>query len=267
MGSGPLDRHRAKAVTTLARGEPSAIKQLYVELGDDLWEAHGGDPDSVPLFSLKGTHPVVADELARASGIVLDAGCGANPALSIALARAAQRVVVSLDIGLGTVRSALAVGAGRGVQLLGVVGDVEALPFRAGAFDGVACDDTIEHLPDDASGALELARVARRGAIVVIATPNRHSLGVMRLKVRDVLRGRRQPASAYFVSKSHLREYTWGELERLVDPVLREEARRGVPFEGNRTRPAFARAASWFVTRRPFHRVSPMIVLVTTPRP
>lgn len=266
MADDPLERHRSDAPRVLAGGDPAAIKRLYVDLGDGIWEQHRGDPDAVPRFSLAGTHGVVAAELSGVRGRVLDAGCGPNPALSIELARAGGRVTVSLDIGHGTVRSAVTAAAGRGVALLGVVGDVEALPFRDGAFDGVACDDTIEHLPDDARGAAELARVARDGAPVVIATPNRRSLTVLRDKARDALRRRRRPASAYFVSTSHLREYTWRELDALIAPVLRPRRRRGVPFEANRARAAVARAVNWSVTRSPLRRVSPMLVVVAEPR-
>jgi SAM-dependent methyltransferase len=261
----PLHRHRSDAPKVLAEGDPAAIKRLYIDLGDGVWEEHRGDPEAVPLFSLAGTHPVVAGALADVRGTVLDAGCGPNPALSIALARAADRVTVSLDIGHGTVRSAVTAAAGRGVTLRGVVGDVEALPFRDGAFDGVACDDTIEHLPDDARGAAELARVARSGAPVVIATPNRRSLTILRDKARDTLRRRRRPASDYFVSNSHLREYTWRELETLISPVLRRRHRRGVPFEANRARASVARVVNWAVQRPPLRAVSPMLVVVAEP--
>jgi SAM-dependent methyltransferase len=261
----PLDRHRSDAPRVLAEGDPAAIKRLYIDLGDGVWEEHRGDPEAVPLFSLAGTHPVVARELEAVRGTVLDAGCGPNPALSIALARRGGGATVSLDIGLGTVRSAVTAAAGRGVVLLGVVGDVEALPFRAGAFAGVACDDTIEHLPDDARGAAELARVARTGAPVVIATPNRRSLTILRDKLRDTVRRRRGPASDYFVSNSHLREYTWRELDALISPVLRRRHRRGVPFEANRARASVARVVNWAVQRPPLRAVSPMLVVVAEP--
>lgn len=265
MSDSPEDRHRAGAPEVLASGDPAAIKRLYVDLGDDMWEAHSGRPDEVPVFSYAGTHVVVADALGQVDGLVLDAGCGPNPALSIALSKQANKAVVALDIGLGTVRSAVAVAEAAGVSPLGVVGDVEALPFRTDAFDAVACDDTIEHLPNDATGAAELERVARLGSVVVIATPNRRSLKIIGQKLKDRLRGHRRPASDYYVSNSHIREYTWSECQKLVKPVLTVTRRRGVPFEGGQTRPLIVKVVNGLVTRRPFHRLSPMIVLVATP--
>lgn len=264
MAHDPVDKHRQSADEALASGDPHAIKRLYVDLGDDLWEAHQHDPESAPLFSYVGTHRVVAAALASVNGLLLDAGCGPNPALSIELAQVPGRTVVALDIGLGTVRSARALGAARGVQLLAVVGDVERLPFRDEVFDGVACDDTIEHLPDDARGASELARVARPGALVVVATPNRHSLKVLAKKMHDRVRGHRHPASHYFVSNSHIREYTWGEARRLLDPVLAYVDRHCVPFEA---RSGKGRVVNRLLRLPGLWRVAPMIVVRTRREP
>ena len=58
---------------------------------------------------------------------------------------------------------------------------------------------------------LSIAHAA--GGRMVVATPNRHSLEVVYRKGRDLLRGRRQPASAYYAATSHLREYTSRQCE------------------------------------------------------
>lgn len=259
----PLERHQSSADRVLADGDASAIKQLYVDLGEDWWAAHGDDPDGVPVLSLPETQPVVLDALRSSGGVVLDAGCGPNPALSIGLASAPGCTVVALDIGHGAVRLAREQARRHGVAVLGMVGDVEALPFRDGAFDAVACDDTVEHLPDDRSGVSELARVARRGGQVVIATPNRHNITILRRRARDLLGGRRLPVRAYFLSNSHLREYTWSQFERIVRPALRIKTRRGVGWP---TRGWKSRLANRLVVRRPFHRFGQMIVLDAEPR-
>lgn len=256
----PLANHHHVAARVMPGRNPAAIKAMYVELGADWWDAHADDLDAVPVLSLPETHPVVARLLAGTGGRLLDAGCGPNPTLSCALAATAGRTVVALDIGLGTVRTARAIGVRRGVGLLGVVGDVERLPFRAGAFDGVACDDTVEHLPDDAAGVRELLRVARRGAPVVVATPNRHNVYILRARLGDRLRGRRVALEHYYVSASHLREYSWPEVERLVGGRAAVRARVGCGWELTSTS-ATARLASWLVRRRPTRRFSSMIVV------
>jgi SAM-dependent methyltransferase len=156
--------------------------------------------------------------------------------VAIALAAVPGRTVVGLDIGLGTLRLALAQSRRAGVDLLGVVGDVEALPFRSGAFSGGVCDDTIEHLPDDSTGASELGRVLAPGGRMVVATPNRWRLDVVVRKVRDRSRGRRRPASAYFAADSHLREYSWRQLTRLMSPHVEMKRRATVGWSGGGVR-------------------------------
>jgi SAM-dependent methyltransferase len=142
-----------------------------------------------------------------------------------------------------------------------VVGDVEHLPFRAGAFDAVACDDTIEHVPDDAAAVAELGRVLKGKGRAVLATPNREDLRVVRAKLRDRTRGVRKPARAYYCSNSHLREYTWDEFERLAGPAFRVRARHAVGWD----RGWKSRLATRLLRVPGMRRVSQMIVLEVEP--
>jgi SAM-dependent methyltransferase len=244
-------RHAREVDEVLGGGDPASIKRLYVNLGSFLEDDYGADVEGVPLLSLPETAPVVLRLLRGVQGALLDAGCGPNPAVAIALALEPGRRVVALDIGAGMVRLAVARAARAGVDLLGVVGDVEALPFRAGAFIGGVCDDTIEHLPDDDRGARELARVLASGGRMVVATPNRHSLGVIRRKLADRLRGRHRPPSAYYAAESHLREYTWRGLEGVLQPHLVVRDRASVGWSGGWSRRLATRLVSvpgprWF---------------------
>jgi SAM-dependent methyltransferase len=254
----PFERHRREVAEVLIGGTADDVKRLYVHLGEDLESAFGDDPAAVPRLSYPETAEVVADAVPRTARLVLDAGCGPDPGAGTLVARRGA-AVVALDIGLGTVRLARAKAALEGVHLLAVVGDVEQLPFRDGAFDAVVCDDTIEHLPDDAAGARELRRVTADGGRVVVATPNRWSAQVLVRKLRDRRAGRRHPASHYYAAESHLREYTWRQLERVTRGAgLRIVARRSVDWPGGGRR-ALASA----VTRRwPGRLVARMLVLV-----
>lgn len=255
----PLARHQTSAPAVVAGGDAAAIKQLYVDLGRDWSEYYESNGDDIPVLSAPETLPVVVGCMARVAGRVLDAGCGPNPSVSIALASDERRSVVSLDIGLGTVRVACLQAARHGVTVVGVVGDVERLPFRSCAFDGVVCDDTLEHLPDDASGAAELARVTRTGGTIVIATPNRRSAVIMRAKLVDRFRRRRRDTKDYFVSTSHLREYTWAELDALVRPILEPMGRATVGWERMRWVNRLLRLPGLW-------RLSQMIVIEGRPR-
>src|SRR4051794_38881536 len=107
----PIDRHRAQAPAVLRSGDADAIKRLYVDLGVYFEEAHGDNPDGVPLLSLPETAPIVSALLDPLPGLLLDAGCGPVPAISIVLGALPGRTVVALDMGLGTVRLARAAAA------------------------------------------------------------------------------------------------------------------------------------------------------------
>lgn len=259
----PLQRHRVKTHEAISSQDEAAIKRLYIELGQDFWEQADGNSDyDVPVLSAPETLSSVVAAFAATSGTVLDAGCGPNPAVAIALARGRARTVVALDLGWAMVRTAKAVAEGQGTPLLAVAGDVEHLPFRPSSFDGLVCDDTIEHLPRDAMGVRELARVLRPGGLAILATPNRHSAVVLWTRLRDRARGVRKPARDYFVASSHLREYTWREFERLVRQSFAIECRRPVGWRSGRRRRAFTR-----LLRLPgLSRMSQMIVLQCHPR-
>jgi SAM-dependent methyltransferase len=45
------------------------------------------------------------------------------------------------------------------------------LPFRSGAFDAVVASDVLEHIEDDSTAVLEIARVLRPRGVVVISVP------------------------------------------------------------------------------------------------
>jgi SAM-dependent methyltransferase len=53
--------------------------------------------------------------------------------------------------------------------------DGEALPFADGAFDRVANIGSLEHFPDPAAGAREMARVLAPGGLALILLPNAYA--------------------------------------------------------------------------------------------
>lgn len=258
-----LEIHRSHADEVLPKADGASIKRLYVELGELLEAAVGDDVEAVPLLSYPEIAPVVAGLLHDKRGLVLDAGCGPYPTLSLILSSRPDRRVVALDIGLGIVRLARAYASKRGIRLLGVVADLEALPFRNGAFDAAACEDTIEHVPDDESAVKEMARVMKPSGRLVLTTPNRIRLDVLSRRFKERLRGRgRSLPSAYFAASTHLREYTWPQLERLVRPWFSVVARAQVPWSGNYR----ARLANRLVGFHPLRRLGRMVVLSLEPR-
>jgi SAM-dependent methyltransferase len=94
----------------------------------------------------------------------------------------------------------------------------DRLPFPAGAFDRVAVVDMLEHVPDDAAFARELARVVKPGGRLVVNTPH--------LK-RTALRSLRQRIGQTDEKHGHLRPgYTIERLRELLQPAFEIERQR-----------------------------------------
>jgi SAM-dependent methyltransferase len=111
----------------------------------------------------------------RAISSALEAGCGTGY-LSQLLQRERGWPMVALDFSGDGLLHARELGVGNAVQ-----GDIRCLPFGDGAFDLVMSLDVLVHLPrgDEHLAARELARVARRGGLVVV-----------RVSALDMLRSR-----------------------------------------------------------------------------
>jgi 2-polyprenyl-3-methyl-5-hydroxy-6-metoxy-1,4-benzoquinol methylase len=107
----------------------------------------------------------------------LDAGCGDGRYLA-ALASLPGRParVAGTDIAERMLATARRAAATAGVEAELVRANLEALPFTDATFDLVLCTQVLEHLLDPQAGLRELARVTRRGGVLVLSTDNRGAL-------------------------------------------------------------------------------------------
>jgi SAM-dependent methyltransferase len=108
---------------------------------------------------------------APASGPHLECAAGVG-SLSFSLARRG-RGVVAADRSLRSLAELdrRARQAGLRERVLPVVADITMLPFDDESFASATSAETLEHLPDDAAAAGELARVLRRGGWLVGTVP------------------------------------------------------------------------------------------------
>lgn len=103
-----------------------------------------------------------------AGGDVLDAACGVGYGSAFLAEHA--RHVLGVDIDAQSIAYARARYALDNVRF--EVMDVHALQFPDASFDAVCSFETIEHVSDPDRALSELGRVLRRGAVLVISTPN-----------------------------------------------------------------------------------------------
>jgi malonyl-CoA O-methyltransferase len=133
-----------------------------------------------PTYSPETAISQIEDELVAAitpplEGLrLLDAGCGTGRRLAGTAAASAVGVDLSpemLDAGIGHSES--------DSPIRGIVGDIRALPLPDRSFDVVWCRLAIGHVRGCGQVYAELARVARRGARVIVSDfhPAAHAAG------------------------------------------------------------------------------------------
>jgi SAM-dependent methyltransferase len=108
---------------------------------------------------------------ARAAGPHLECAAGVG-SLSCSLARRGREVVAA-DRSLRSLceLDRRAREAGLRERVYSVVADISRLPFEDESFASATCAETLEHLPDDAAAADELARVLGPGGWLVGTVP------------------------------------------------------------------------------------------------
>jgi|CZKU01.1.fsa_nt_gi ubiquinone/menaquinone biosynthesis C-methylase UbiE len=148
---------------------------------------------------------------------VLEVGCGEGRLAQhlVTTARRPQRFV-ACDLELGAVAS----GLDPIIELQAA--SIYELPFPDGTFDLVVCCEVLEHLHEPGRGLAEVARVARRGAIV--STPREPLWRAMNMMRGKYLR-------EFGNTPGHVQHFSGGELERLVSRAFRVAERRSpVPW-------------------------------------
>jgi SAM-dependent methyltransferase len=108
---------------------------------------------------------------------LLDVGCGPGVLMGEALQRG--HTVIGTDLSEKMLRRAQTIARNHVKDRSGfVLGDIERLPFKEGAFDAVLCIGVLSYLREDTRGVLEISRVTRPGGLVIIALPNLFRLTV-----------------------------------------------------------------------------------------
>jgi ubiquinone/menaquinone biosynthesis C-methylase UbiE len=109
-------------------------------------------------------------ELVPAGATVIDSGCGEG-VLSVLLAKNGC-IVTGVDMSEPNIAAAKKYAEEQGVadKCTFLVGDAEALPVPDKSFDYAVSSHVLEHVPVFEQGAAELARVARKQAVVAIPT-------------------------------------------------------------------------------------------------
>jgi SAM-dependent methyltransferase len=112
---------------------------------------------------------------ATSGGALLEIGCGTAPLLIAAAARFDNTVGIDIAFRWLVVAKKRLTEVGLETPLFCAC--AEALPFRGGAFDRVVADSVLEVVADQQAALSEAFRVMRPGGRLLVATPNRFSIG------------------------------------------------------------------------------------------
>lgn len=99
---------------------------------------------------------------------VLDVACGLGDDVVRMQRRGAR--AIGVDRSQRLIAEAKSRHAGSGCAF--IVADAAVLPFPDGGFDAVRIDRALQHIADPGRIVLEMARVARRGSVVLCAEPD-----------------------------------------------------------------------------------------------
>jgi len=145
--------------------EETFRKKLRKFYGSSEVYLHHLDRDDASYFK---RYLIFVDRFASQARTILDAGCGTG--FSSYLLSQKKEKVVGLDL------SPLFLKKGRARfkanNLLLTAGDILELPFRDETFDLVSSYLVIETLPDVKRGIEEMARVVKRGGMLIVLAPN-----------------------------------------------------------------------------------------------
>jgi SAM-dependent methyltransferase len=93
---------------------------------------------------------------------LLDAGCGKGRGLSLTSVRLPDVAITGIDNRPHDLREVPLSSVGL------VVGDLRWLPFYASSFDAIFCRDVLESIREPVEALTELARVVKRGGVVLV---------------------------------------------------------------------------------------------------
>lgn len=175
--------------------------------------------------------------LARGGREFLDIGCGTGDVALMILQTGSTARVTGIDPATGMLALAMAKTRKAGLMERAVYqeGDALALPYPAGAFDGIACAFVLRNLTDRARAFAEMRRVLRPGGTLAILELTRPRCAVLNLIHKTYTCGL-IPLLGRLLSRERAYQYLADTIDQfpLPEVIVAELERAGFPGAASR---------------------------------
>lgn len=188
------------------------------------------------------------EQIGPVNKVILDIGCGPYPEISFKSSK--NNRVVCADLSHGYLKAARKISVIEKYDNVEFIrNDVEELPFKDNSIDIIIISEVMEHILNGKGVVNELFRVLRDDGLVILTTPNRVSLIRLVQQLKDRLRHIHKTERDYFLTESHIMEYSFPQFRRLIDNKF--EIKKVNPVVYNRENSRLIRLIN-FLIKLPF---------------
>ena len=172
-------------VTTLSEDwDLDSLNKLYGGAGNYRSSIEWGEYIGIPRQFMEYGHPRIKGRLVewfepRDDGMVLDVGAGSGYFIFELMSKCRNKNVffVGLDPSVEHIKwLENRRRAEKRKNVLTVVGDGRALPFRKQAFDTIVCSEVLEHIPEKQKAINEMAHALKTGGLLLLSTPSKKAV-------------------------------------------------------------------------------------------
>lgn len=184
--------------------DPDEINVSDEYANDDPYSVIDNINSSMHQRRFKCTTDLVGDNKENQHVKLLDLGCGQGHLTNYIKEKFKDFEVHGLDYSV----SAIDYASTHFKNIDFIVANAYQPPFENEYFDIVVCNNIWEHVPDPVNLLKSISRILKSNGVLIISTPSRYRL----MNLLKIFKGKK----ISFMSKSHVTEYTVGQVKELL---------------------------------------------------
>ncbi len=200
------------------------LKELYELTGHAMRDSHGVTLEYNPCSVVSISAAVVKMARRIPAGKILNVGMGGYPVVDVELQKMGFFVTgVEYSFSLTQLAAQALKQANYPSRCL--TADGTALPIKNEAYESCLCSETIEHIEDDGKVIQEIYRVLKPGGYLLLTVPCLLNLNGFQDRIRQYFKKK-----SWIVHPSHLREYNYFSVKKLIAGFFEVKEWHPVPF-------------------------------------